>query len=174
MFPKTNINYNEIKKVDYKICVIKDTEDGDKFRMLRDEFGKLYEEKPLGDWTILADSEYKIEEVFKHKNTNTSYDFRGLVKKFLVNDSDTRVILSMNNKLVIEYFENEHLDVFVLKNRADSQRLNETIRDFTYANGLTNFIFFNDPTIDTIRPIYDALEERYGISREWMSRVSTR
>ena len=80
----------------------------------------------------------------------------------------------MNNKLVIEYFENEHLDVFVLKNRADSQRLNETIRDFTYANGLTNFIFFNDPTIDTVKRVYDLLEENHGISREWMARVSTR
>jgi hypothetical protein len=91
-----------------------------------------------------------------------------------VNSGNTRVILSFNNKLVIEYFENERLDVFVLKNQEDSLRLNETIKVFTQTNGLTNFIFFNDPTIDTVRRVYDALEANYGISREWMARTSTR
>ena len=91
-----------------------------------------------------------------------------------MNSDQTRVVLSINNKLVIEYFENESLDVFVLKNRQDSQRLNETIKEFAYANGLTNFIFFNDPTIDTVKRIYDSLELNYNIQREWMSRVSTR
>ena len=80
-----------------------------------------------------------------------------------MNSDQTRVVLSINNKLVIEYFENESLDVFVLKNRQDSQRLNETIKEFAYANGLTNFIFFNDPTIDTVKRIYDSLELNYNI-----------
>jgi hypothetical protein len=97
-----------------------------------------------------------------------------LVKKFLVKNENTRVILSFNNKLVIEYFENEKLDVFVLKNQSDSLRLNETIKVFTQTNGLTNFIFFEDPTMDTIKRVYDSLEVNHGISREWMARTSTR
>jgi L-cysteine desulfidase len=136
--------------------------------------GALVKVIPKGNFVIKKITPYCIEETFKHKNTDTKHTFRTLVKNFLVNNTNTRVILSINNKLVIQYFENDDLDVFVLKNREDSQRLNETIREFSYANGLTNFIFFNDPTIDTIRPIYDSLEANYGISREWMSRVSTR
>jgi len=127
----------------------------------------------LSNWLGIVTS-YCVEETFKHKNTNTKHTFKTLVKDFLINNGNTRVILSINNKLVIQYFETDDLDVFVLKNREDSQRLNDTIKNFSYSNGLVNFIFFNDPTIDTIKPIYDALEERYGISREWMSRVSTR
>ena len=75
---------------------------------------------------------------------------------------------------IVEYFENEEIDVFVLKNQEDSLRLNETIKVFSQTNGLINFIFFTDPTIDTVKRVYDALEENYGISREWMARTSTR
>ena len=170
-FPK---QYNWLgKETDFEI-VLTGPKDGTPIKHFRDKFGALVKVKTKGNFIIKKITEYKIEEEFKHKNSNLIYDFRGLVRHFLVNSNETRVILSMNNKLVIEYFESERLDVFVLKNRQDSQRLNETIKDFTYANGLTNFIFFNDPTIDTVKRIYDSLQENYGIDREWMARVSTR
>lgn len=170
-FPK---EYNwRGNKTDYEIAII-GPKDGTPIKHFRDKFGAMVKIKTKGSFIIKKISPYLIEERFKHKNSNTIYDFRGLVKNFLVNNDQTRVVLSINNKLVIEYFENDSLDVFVLKNRQDSQRLNETIKDFAYANGLTNFIFFNDPTIDTIKRIYDSLELNYGIEREWMSRVSTR
>ncbi len=160
-------------ETDYELVMI-GPKTGTPIKHFRNEMGALVKVVPKGDFIIKKINPYCVEEVFKHKNTNTKHTFKTLVKNFLVNNDNTRVILSINNKLVIQYFENDDLDVFVLKNREDSQRLNETIKNFSYSNGLINFIFFNDPTIDTIRPIYDALEERYGISREWMSRVSTR
>jgi hypothetical protein len=170
-FPK---NYNWLgKETDYEV-VLTGPKTGTSITYFRNDLGALVKVIPKGNFVIKKITPYCIEEVFKHKNTDTKHTFRTLVKNFLVNNTNTRVILSINNKLVIQYFENDALDVFVLKNREDSQRLNETIREFSYANGLTNFIFFNDPTIDTIRPIYDSLEANYGISREWMSRVSTR
>jgi len=64
LFPKKFINTNGIKPVKYQICVTKPTEEADTFRILRDDYGKLYTEKPLGDWTILASDEYNIEETF--------------------------------------------------------------------------------------------------------------
>jgi hypothetical protein len=161
------------KETDYELVLI-GPKSGTSIKHFRNEIGALVKVVPKGDFVIKKISPYCVEEIFKHKNTDTKHTFKTLVKKFLVNNDNTRVVLSTNNKLVIQYFENDDLDVFVLKNRDDSQRLNETIKNFSYSNGLGNFIFFNDPTIDTIRPIYDALEERYGISREWMSRVSTR
>ena len=89
-----------------------------------------------------------------------------------------RILILTNVRKFINFpdtiFQNVAQFVFVLKNRQDSQRLNETIKEFAYANGLTNFIFFNDPTIDTVKRIYDSLELNYNIQREWMSRVSTR
>lgn len=170
-FPK---KYNWLGvETDYEAVLI-GPKTGTSITHFRNDLGALVKVVPKGDFVIKKITTYCIEEIFKHKNTDTKHTFKTLVKQFLVNNSDTRVILSINNKLVIQYFENENLDVFVLKSREDSQRLNDTIKNFSYSNGLGNFVFFNDPTIDTIKPIYDALEANYGISREWMARVSTR
>ena len=170
-FPK---QYNWLGiETDFELVLI-GPKDATPIKNFRNKFGALVKVKTKGDFIIKKISDYGVEEEFKHKNTNKIYDFRSLVKDFLIKDNTTKVILSINNKLVIEYFEKEHLDVFVLKNREDSQRLNETIKNFSFANGLTNFIFFNDPTIDTVKRIYDSLEENHDISREWMSRVTTR
>lgn len=170
-FPK---EYNWLgKETDYEVVLI-GPKTGTSIGYFRNELGALVKVVPKGNFVIKKITPYCVEETFKHKNTNTKHTFKSLVKDFLVNNNYTRVIISINNKLVIQYFEGDHLDVFVLKNREDSQRLNDTIKNFSYSNGLGNFIFFNDPTIDTIRPIYDTLEANHGISREWMSRVSTR
>lgn len=170
-FPKM---YNWLgHETDYEI-VLTGPKTGTSINHFRNDMGALVKVKPKGDFVIKKINPYCVEEEFKHKNSDTKHTFKSLVKNFLVNNDNTKVILSINNKLVIQYFENDDLDVFVLKNREDSQRLNDTIRNFSYSNGLINFIFFKDPTIDTIRPIYDSLEANYGISREWMSRVSTR
>ena len=61
-FPKKYINTGKIKPVTFKICVTKPTEFDDVFRTVRDNFGRTYTEKPLGDWTILASEDYQIEE----------------------------------------------------------------------------------------------------------------
>jgi uncharacterized protein (DUF488 family) len=170
-FPK---EYNWLgEPTDYELVMI-GPKSGTSIKHFRNEMGALVKVKPKGNFVIKKINEYKIEEVFKHKNTGDKHTFRTLVKQFLVNNNNTKVVLSMNNKLVIEYFENEEIDVFVLKNQEDSLRLNETIKVFSQTNGLINFIFFTDPTIDTVKRVYDALEENHGISREWMARTSTR
>ena len=167
-FPK---EYNWLgKETDYELVLI-GPKTGTSINHFRNEMGALVKVKPKGDFVIKKIKPYPIEEVFKHKNSDEKHTFKSLVKKFLVNNDNTRVIFSMSNKLIIEYFENEQLDVFVLKNQSDSIRLDETI---TQTNGLTNFIFFDDPTMDTIKRVYDTLEANYGISREWMARTSTR
>ena len=59
------INSNGINKVKYKICIVKDTEEGDEFRTRRDKLGKTYIEEPIfGIWTVLDDNEYQLEETF--------------------------------------------------------------------------------------------------------------
>ena len=64
LYPRKFINTNGIHRVSYQICVTKVTEEGDVFRTLRDDYGKIYTEAPLGDWTILDSDEYLIEETF--------------------------------------------------------------------------------------------------------------
>ena len=62
LYPKRFLITNVIKKVKYQICVTKPTEETDTFRILRDDYGKLYTEKPLGDWTILTSEDYDVED----------------------------------------------------------------------------------------------------------------
>ena len=61
LYPKRFLNANGLKPVKYEIRVTKTTEKDDTFRILRDDYGKLYTEKALGDWTILTSDEYQIE-----------------------------------------------------------------------------------------------------------------
>jgi histidinol-phosphate/aromatic aminotransferase/cobyric acid decarboxylase-like protein len=74
----------------------------------------------------------------------------------------------------IEYFENDDVDLYVLKNKDDAYRLSETIKEFVNVNQLTNFIFFQDPTLENKIRIYDLLQEQYKITREYMYRIGTR
>ena len=76
--------------------------------------------------------------------------------------------------MFIEYFENDDVDLYVLKNCDDAYRLSETIKQFANVNGLHNFIFFQEPTLENKVRIYDTLQEKYGVTREYMYRLGTR
>lgn len=169
-FPK-EYNWLGVER-DYELALL-GPENSKSIEYFRDDKGALVKVKTGGNFVIKKIAPYSIEERFKHKNSGKKYEFKSLVKDFLIGNT-TKVVISINNKLVIEYFENEVIDVFILKNSNDSQRLNETIRSFSLSNDMGNFIFFKDPTRDTIKRIYDSLELNYGISRRWMSKVSTR
>ena len=79
----------------------------------------------------------------------------------------------ISNKVVIERFENEDVDVFILKNKDAAYTLAETLKEFNNTNNLTNFIYFLDPSLDTKLRVYDNLEEKFGISRDYMQKVTT-
>ena len=78
LFKREFINYNGIKPVEYKIYVVKDLEDTDTPRMIRDRFGRLVEEKPFGDWMILADADYDFEESFWVHGFNPSTERKNI------------------------------------------------------------------------------------------------
>lgn len=178
MFPKENVNYNEIKKVDYKICVIKDTEEGDKFRILRDSFGKLYEEKPLGDWTILADSEYKIEETFwlfgknPKKDRVTIHDIIKLLMVGVYKKQMTKQIIVVYNKLVI--YNEDQFDMVICKCMDDAQRLHHTLAKAARANKLKNLLFMGTASQASISRMYDLIKEKTGWPIQKIWRTTTR
>jgi hypothetical protein len=144
-----------------------------KINFFRNEFGALVEIKPKGDFVIKKLSEYEIEEIFIHKNTNKKMTFKDLVKYLLSTDS-TKIVTTLNNKLAIEYYDSDHLDLFTLKNNSDSIRLNDLIKDFVYANGSGNFMFFNDPSLENKQLLYDKLSVYLNLDRWYLIRNSTR
>jgi hypothetical protein len=158
---------------DYELVLTAPIERTKKIEYVRNEFGALVKIKPKGEFVIKQINTYEIEEEFLHKNTNTKYDFRSFVKKFMTNDL-TKTITSLNNKLTIEYFENENVDLFILKNYDDSVRLNNLIRDFSYSNNLSNAMFFDDPSKENKVRLYDKIQESLGLDRHYLIKISTR
>lgn len=141
----------------------------------RNEFGAMIKIKPKGDFSIKHVSEYKIEEVFRDKIKNKKIVFKDVIKIIIKKHDLTPVIYVLNNKLYIEYFDDDNdINLYVLKNCDDAHRLCETIKNFANANNLVNIIYFNEPTLENKSRIYDLLYEKHKINREYMYRMGTR
>jgi hypothetical protein len=169
-FPKQTL-WNGVK-TDYELVLTAPIKNKAK-EYFRNEMGALVKIKTKGDFVIKKISSYKIEEVFKNKITDKKMTFKDLVKHFAKKRNLTCVLQVINNKLVVEYFENEDIDMFILKNCDNAYNLCETIKEFNQINNITNFIYFQEPAMDSRIRIYDILEEKYNISRVYMHKIST-
>jgi hypothetical protein len=169
-FPKQTL-WNGVK-TDYELVLTAPIKNKAK-EYFRNEMGALVKIKTKGDFVIKKISSYKIEEVFKNKITDKKMTFKDLVKHFTKKRNLTCVLQVINNKLVVEYFENEDIDMFILKNCDNAYNLCETIKEFNQINNITNFIYFQEPAMDSRIRIYDILEEKYNISRVYMHKIST-
>jgi len=178
IFPRMHVNYNKITSVKYKICVVKDTEDGDTFRMLRDSYGKLFQEKPLGDWTILDDSDYQIEETFwlygkDPKNDRvTIHDILKPLMSGTYKKNITKQIIVVHNKLIIH--NEEQFDMVICKCIEDAQRLHHTLAKVSKKNKLNNLIFMGTSSEATISRMYDLIKEKTGWPIRKIWRTTTR
>lgn len=157
---------------DYELGITGPPE-GKNIDYLRNELGTLIKVKPKGNFVMKKIEPFEIEEEFLYKNTNEVLDFKSLVKRFIVNSDKTNVIYCLNNKVVIEYFENDDIDLFAIKSVDDAIRLSDLIKEFTYANSLSNFIFFTEPTKENKIRLYDKLEEKLGLNRLYLQKTST-
>lgn len=177
-FPKKYINTLKIKPVKYKICVTKITEEGDTFRILRDKYGKLYTEKPLGDWTILHSSKYEIEETFwvygmdKKRNRPTIATIIKLLFKGSYSKKMVKQVIVVQNKLVI--YDETNFDMVICKNIYDAQRLHHTLAKAAKKQKIKNIIFAGTALYDNSRKVYDLIEEKTGWSYSKVMRTTTR
>jgi hypothetical protein len=178
LFPRMNINHNEIKSVKYRICVIKITEDGDKFRILRDSYGKTYQEEPLGDWTILDDADYKVEETFWLFGRDPKTDritIHDIVKPLMsgaYRKQSTKQVIVVYNKLIIH--SEEQFDMVICKCMEDAQRLHHTLNKVVKKNKIKNIIFMGTATDATMGRMYDLIKEKTGWPMRKIWRTTTR
>lgn len=179
LYPKRFINTNGIKPVKYQICITKITEEGDTFRILRDDYGKLYTEKPLGDWTILASDDYELEENFwiygfkeKGKERPTIAE---VVKRLMINAHSKKVvkqIIVVHNKLII--YNEEQFDMIICKNLEDAQRLHHTLAKIAKKQKIKSLMFMGTATPATISRMYDLIHDETGWPYTKIRRTSTR
>lgn len=177
LFPKKFINTNGIKPVKYQICVTKPTEEADTFRILRDDYGKLYTEKPLGDWTILASDEYNIEETFYiyGYESEDRPTIREVVKRLMIGAHSKRMvkqIIVVYNKLII--YNEDQFDMIICKNLEDAQRLHHTLARIAKKQKIKSLLFMGTAQPAQIGRYYDIIHEETGWPYTKIRRTSTR
>jgi hypothetical protein len=177
-FPKRFINTGAIKPVKYQICVTKPTEPTDTFRILRDDFGKTYKEKPLGDWTILASEKYEVEETFwiygfDSKANRPTIDV--IVKKLVTGayaKNMVKQVIVVHNKLIIH--NEEQFDMILCKCVEDAQRLHHTLAKIATKQKIKSLIFMGTATPATVGRMYDLIQEKTGWPITKIRRYTTR
>lgn len=178
LFPKKFINTKKISPVKYEICVIKPTEPGDTFRVLRDDFGRLYTEKPIGDWTILASNEYKVEENFWIFGCDSKSDrptIANVIKKIVsgaYKKNMVKQIIVVHNKLII--YNEEQFDMVICKCIEDAQRLHHAIAKIAKKQKIKSLLFMGTATPATVGRMYDIIHENTGWPYTKIRRTSTR
>lgn len=178
LFPRKFINTNGIKPVEYKICISKVTEEGDDFRQLRDDYGKLYTEKQLGDWTIIDSAPYEVEETFwiygldaKADRPNISEVIKRLVKGAHAKNMVKQVIV-VHNKLLI--YNEDQFDMVVCKNLKEAQRLHHTLAKLCKKQKIKSLMFMGTAGTVMISNMYDLIHEKTGWPYTKIRRTSTR
>lgn len=179
MFPRKHINYNGIKPVEYRIYVVKDTEEGDEFRTLRDKKGKFYTEKPLFDiWTVCADHEYEIEETFWMYGRDPKNDrvtIHDIVKPMMLGaykQKMTKQMIVVHNKLILH--NEEQFEMVICKNKSDAQRLHHALQKACKKNKIKSIIFMGTASKATVSRMYDLIQEKTGWDILKIRRTTTR
>tara|TARA_R110000868_G_scaffold176916_4_gene414980 strand:- start:10226 stop:10828 length:603 start_codon:yes stop_codon:yes gene_type:complete len=178
-FPKKFVNDKIIKPVKYEICLVKDIEDDDRNRFIRDELGRVYEETPIFDlWTVKESSEYAIEETFwiyGHTSRKDRKMFDEVLNVVFTNSKDAtsnRQAIVVHNKLVVQ--NEDSFDMIICKNKKDCQRLHHALHDYSKYNKINGVIFMGTCGNANISMMYDIIVERTSWDIKKVRRTSTR
>lgn len=178
LYPRKFINTKGIKPVKYQICVTKITEEGDTFRLLRDDYGKTYIEEPIGDWTILASDDFEIEEKFWIYGFNPKANrpnISEVVKKLMIGAYSKKMvkqIIVVYNKLII--YNGDQFDMVICKNMVDAQRLHHTLAKIAKKQKIKSLLFMGTASDVMISRMYDVIVEETGWDIIKVRRTTTR
>ena len=180
IFPKQYINLNGIKKAKHEIYIVKETEEGDIFRVIRDELGRTDVEKPfMNKWTILNSNEYRIEEkfwVYGNDSKSERVTIHEIIKPLIRGIRDkklTKKIIVVFNKLVI--YNDEEFEMVICKCKKDAQRLHHVLQASCNKNKYNNLIFMGTVTTEfMISKMYELIKERTGWPMFKIYRKNTR
>ena len=178
LFPRKFVNTNGIHRIKYEICISKIAEDTDIPRTLRDDYGKVYIEPRLGDWTILASNPYQIEEKFWIHGFDCKANrptITEVVKRLMIGahaKKMVKLIIVVHNKLVI--YNEDQFDMVICKNILDAQRLHHTLAKICKKQKIKSLLFMGTATPATVGRMYDLIVEETGWSYEKVRRTSTR
>ena len=178
LYPRKYINTKGIIPIKYQLYITKPTQEGDTYRTLRDEMGKLYTESPIGDWTILHSGEYQIEETFwlygfnpKAARPNISEIVKRLVRGAHSKQMVKQIIV-VHNKVII--YNEDQFDMVVCKNLLDAQRLHHTLAKVVKKQKIKSLLFMGTASKATIGRMYDLIHEHTEWPYTKIRRTTTR
>lgn len=178
LYPKKFINTHTIKRIGYKICITKTTEATDEFRILRDDYGKLYTEKPIGNWTILHSDNYNLEEtfwLFGVDNKKLRPNISEIIKKLMsgaYSKNMTKQIIVVHNKLII--YNESQFDMVICKNLEDAQRLHHTLGNIVKKQKIKSLLFMGTASKSMVSRMYDIIHEHTRWAYTKIRRKTTR
>lgn len=179
LFKKEYINYNGIIPVEYKIYVVKDYEESDEPRLVRNKVGKLIYEKPLyGIWTILHDSTYDVEETFwvygydKRNDRKTIFDIIKLLMVGMGDPQKTKQVVVVNNKLLIHV--EDQFEMVICKCKRDAQRLHHALAKAAKDNKIKNLFFMGTANKKMSGDYYEIIHKHTGWGYTKIWRTTTR
>lgn len=179
IFPKQYVNDGVIKPVKYEIYLVKDIEVGDKNRYVRDELGRVSEEKPIFNlWTVITSEPYNVEEefwIFGHpskRDRKTIHDVVRIVMDDAKDAKRSRQVIVVHNKLVIS--NEDRFDMVICKNKRDCQRLHHMLNDSAEKFKLRGLVFMGTCSDANIPMLYDVIHEGTGWSYRKIRRTTTR
>jgi hypothetical protein len=178
-FEKKFVNNNGIIPVEYKIYVVKDYDENDKARLVRNKLGKLVYEKPIYDiWTVLHDSSYMVEETFSvwgynnRKDRKTIRDIITLLVKGMDDSKKTKQVVVVHNKLLIH--AEDQFDMVICKCKKDAQRLHHSLMNAAQSNKINNLLFMGTANKKMCGDYYEIIQKHTGWNYTKIWRTTTR
>jgi len=179
MFPRKHINYNGIKPVVYRIYIVKDYEDGDKVRTIRDKMGRTSKEKPIfGIWTVINEHPYEIEEtfwMFGRDPKNDRVTIHNIIKPMMLGAYKkmmTKQLIVVHNKLIL--YNEDQFEMVICKNKKDAQRLHHALHKACRKNKIKSIIFMGTASPATVSIMYELIQEKTDWPITKIRRTSTR
>ena len=146
--------------------------------MLRDDYGRLYTEKPIGDWTILHSQPFDIEEtvwIYGYNPKKYRPTISEIVKRLMIGAHSAKMVkqvIVVHNKLII--YNEDQFDMVICKNLLDAQRLHHTLAKIAKKQKIKSLLFMGTASKATIGILYDLIHEKTKWPYTKIRRLTTR
>jgi hypothetical protein len=164
-----------LTQVNYRILLMKHREKDEKSITIRDEYGKVLDDLMSdGEWIILSESIYNVEEQFNVTGANRKLTSDEIIKYVILpklSESNTKQVLILNNRLIVE---GDLFNLITCKSNDEAIRLYNIIRIYCFDNKVKNIMFFGSVQNVDKRSWYKKIHNLTGISYNRLYRKITR
>lgn len=184
VFPVRYINFRKIMEAKYELVIIKRKEKNEEATTkLRNDYGEFVNYSTNNEnWVVYDKAPYDLEEsfwVYGYHPLNCRKDFNFIFNELVVpkvtKKYDFLQIISFKNKLILKTYN--HTDLVTCKNKSDSIRLYNEIKDRCEKNKKYKYCMFSgdwDSNMRLKREAYEIIKELTNWNKIKIMRSTTR